>query len=307
MIKRPKKISDTSTRVLETLKLLVKNSASIQDIINYFEKIDPKNRIYTNEVILKYINTLKVFGFKFVKEKDKYVLVNPPNQLNFDEKDLRAICLIEKYSELIPEEKFRTEIAGFLQELERRFSEKTKILSKKLLKTDAVNINSTFKRHALRIKEYEKFCQEGLKLKVRYIERHDAEVSIIVEPNEIKYIKKSVFLSVYNPIAATVQDIDFDNILEVNQLPSKVNPTTMHTSVTFKLKDRLATGYRLYEGERLLQKEKNGNIVVLNQKEDKTQLLKRLLRYGENCEVLSPKNIRDEMLCIINEMLLYYL
>ncbi len=95
-MKTAKKTGDASVRVLDTLKFLSKNSASIQDIIKYFEKIDQNNRTYTNEVILKYINTLKVFGFRFAKEKDKYVLLNTPEQFEFNEKDLNSIYLIEK-------------------------------------------------------------------------------------------------------------------------------------------------------------------------------------------------------------------
>ena len=119
-MKTSKKTSDTSVRVLETLKILSKDSASIQDIINYFEKFDPNNRVYTNEVILKYINTLKVFGFRFVKKKDKYILLNTPHQFDFNEDNLKAISLIEKFSEFLPEENIKKEIDEFLQELEKR-------------------------------------------------------------------------------------------------------------------------------------------------------------------------------------------
>src|SRR5574344_1279590 len=98
MIKSTPKFSDTSIRVLQTLKLLVKNDSSIQDIINYFEVIDSHNKTYTNEAILKYIKTLKVCGFKFVKNKEKYVLQNVPNQIDFDERELNVIKLIEDFS-----------------------------------------------------------------------------------------------------------------------------------------------------------------------------------------------------------------
>ena len=127
-----KKTSDTSIRVLETLKILSRNSASVQDIISYFEIFDPNNRIYTNEVILKYINTLKVFGFRFVKEKDKYVLLNAPNQLSFDEQDLKAIFLLEKCANIFPEERIRTEVDNFLKDLEKKFNDNTRLLSQNI-------------------------------------------------------------------------------------------------------------------------------------------------------------------------------
>lgn len=68
-MKKVKKIGDTSVRVLETLKFLSQDKLAIQEILKQFEKVDPNNKIYTSEAILKYINTLKVFGFRFIKKK----------------------------------------------------------------------------------------------------------------------------------------------------------------------------------------------------------------------------------------------
>lgn len=301
-----KKIGDASVRVLETLKFLYKNSASIQDIICYFEKLDPNNRIYTNEVILKYINTLKVFGLRFVKEKDKYTLLNTPNQLNFNENELKAIYLIEKFSELLPEERVKAEIGAFLQELEKKFNDNTKLLSHNVSKPDFPSFEFDYGKYAQQIKEYEKYCIDGQRLKITYKNQNRNEVSAMVEPNEIKYIGNDVYFSIYNPISAQIQDISFNSISKVEQLPLKSNPTHMTSSVTFQLKDRLAKGYKFHDGEELIQKKADGSIIVLNRKEDRVLLLKRLMRYGENCEVISPQILREEMKQLIKSTLSNY-
>lgn len=306
-MKTVKKTCDTSIRVLETLKILYKESASIQDIINYFEKFDPNNRIYTNEVILKYINTLKVFGFRFVKRKDKYVLLNVPCQINFDENDLKAIYLIEKFSELMPEERVKAEIDKFLQELERRFSDNTRLLSHNISKPNLINLKIDYSRYSEQIKEYEKYCIDGQRLKITYKNQNHAEISAMVEPNEIKYIGDEVFLSVYNSAYAQIQDINLNSILKIEQLPLKSNPKNMLSSVTFQLKGRLAKGYKLHESEKLLQVKSDGSVIILNQKEDRILLLKRLMRYGEKCEVISPKSLREEMKQMIKVTLNNYI
>lgn len=295
-MRKSKKISDASTRVLETLKVLYKESAGVQDIIYHFEKLDPNNRVYTNEVILKYINTLKVFGLRFVKEKDKYILLNTPNRFDFNESELKSICMIEKLSELLPEERVKIEINKFLHELERRFSDNTRLLSHNITKPDFINLEFDYSKYAQRIREYEKYCIDGQRLKIVYKNQSRSEVSAMVEPNEIKYRGNEVYLSVYNPISAQIQDINFNSILQIEQLPLKSNQSSMFSSsVTFQLKDRLANSYKFHEGEELVQKKSDGSIVVLNRKEDRVLLLKRLMRYGEACEVISPKNIRDDM------------
>lgn len=294
-MKSTKKISDTSIRVLETLKFLSKNGSSIQDVIRYFEKKDPNNRVYTNEVILKYINTLKVFGFKFKKEKDKYVMLNTPNQFKFDEKDLKTLLLVKAYSELLPEEKIKTEMHKFFQDLERRFCDETKLLAHNIKKPNAIHFELNYNKFSEKINEYEKYCLDEQKVKITYKDRHGPKMSIIVEPNEIRYKGADVYLRVYNPLSAEIQDINFISIIEIKQLPLKSNPTNMLSSVTFRLKNRLAKAYRLHDGEKLIKVEDDGSTVILNQQEDRTLLLKRLMRYGENCEVISPKTLRAEM------------
>jgi len=301
-----KKTSDTSIRVLETLKFLYQNSASIQDIIKFFEKKDPNNRVYTNEVILKYINTLKVFGFKFKKEKDKYVLLNTPNQFNFEEKDLKAILLIQKYSELIPEQKIKTETHKFLTELERRYSAETSLLAQGIVKPNNIDLENTYTKFTSKICEYEQYCLDAQKIKITYKERQERVVSVNVEPKEIVYMGAEVYLRIYNSLSAEIQDINFTSIIEVKQLPLKTNPANMFSSVTFRLKDRLVKAYKLHDGEKLLRIEADGSTVILNHKEDRTLLLKRLMRYGENCEVIAPKTLRAEMLQMITATISNY-
>jgi predicted DNA-binding transcriptional regulator YafY len=305
-MKTSKKTGDACIRVLETLKVLYKGGASIQDIINHFENIDPNNRIYTNEVILKYINTLKVFGYRFIKEKDKYVLLNLPNQFNFDKDDLKAIYLIENYSNQLPEEMTKDEIKTFLQELEKRFGDNTRLLSHSITKPDFINFKVDYSKYLNRIKEYERYCLDGQRIKIIYKNKYGAEASAMVEPNDIKYIENDVYLSVYNHISAQIQDINFNSIVRIEQLPLKSNPKNMFSSVTFQLKDNLAKAYKLKEGEKLLQINSDGGIVILNQQEDQMLLLKRLMRYGENCEIISPKTLREEMKQLIKSTLKNY-
>lgn len=305
-MRKSKKTGDACIRVLETLKFLYKNNASVQDIINHFEKIDPNNRIYTNEVILKYINTLKVFGFRFIKQKDKYVLLNSPDQLNFNKDDLKALYLLENSAKLLPEEKLKEEINSFLQKIEKRFDDNTRLLSHSITKPDFINFKFDYGKYQAQIKEYEKYCLDGQKIKVIYKNKNEIQTALMVEPNEIKYLENGVFLSVYNPVSAQIQDINFNSIIKVEQLPLKANTKNMLASVTYKLKDTLAKAYKLREGEKLLQINPDGTVIILNQQEDQNLLLKRLMRYGENCEVISPKNLREEMKQLIKATLSNY-
>ncbi len=305
-MKKNVKISDTSTRVLETLKVLVKNDPSIQDIINHFEKIDSNNRIYTNEVILKYINTLKVFGFKFIKNKDKYSLLNPPAQISFTQNELKTLCLIENIVQAFPEEKVKAELNKFLQNLEKRFSDETRFLASKIIKKDCMILKINYEKYSKIIKTYEKYCADRQKIKILCKSKDETKSYIIAEPMEFKYMENKVYFSVYNLFEGKIQDILLDDIIEIAQLPVKSNATSICTNITFKIKDRLAENYKLHEGERVIQTEPNGTKIIVNQKEDKAFLLKRLMRYGKFCEVISPKVFRQEMIETIQKTLKNY-
>lgn len=303
-----KKIGDTSIRVIETLKLLSRQHVSIQDIILYFEQIDPQNRIYTNEVILKYINTLKVFGFKFIKEKDKYVLLNAPPKFDFNELEIQGFYLTEKLADMFPEESVKREIHTLLQELEKKFNDNTKLLAYNIKKPQVINLkfNFNYNKYKDTIKELEKYCSEKQKLKIMYKNNIRVKTSAIVEPNEIKYLGNEVYFNVYNPLSAQIHDIKLSDIEKIEQLPLKSNTVNILSNVTFKLIDRLAKTYILKEGERLLQINPDGSIIIINQKEDRTLLLKRLMRYGENCEIISPKTLLEEMHQLIKSTLSNY-
>lgn len=298
---KKRKISDTSIRVMKTLKVLTETEASISDILHHFEKIDPTNRIYTSEVILKYINTLKVFGLRFDKKKDKYVLLNSPCQIDLNDRELSALYLIEQYSKNFPEPKIREEIVKFLEKIEKIFSDNTKILAHEITKPSFVKLELNFDKHQNRIIQYEKYCQDGLRLKITYTNPDNLQNTIMADPQEIKYSGNEIFLSVYNPLLAQMQDINFKTIIDITQLPSKTNPTNMLSSVTFKLKDPLSKKYKLHYGEQLINSEQNGDVIISNKIEDRKLLLKRLMKYGENCEVIAPKSYREEIKEVIKK------
>lgn len=168
------------------------------------------------------------------------------------------------------------------------------------------HINLNYGKYQKKINEYEKYCSGGQRLKVKYITPEGTEVSLMADPIEIKYIKNKVFFRVCNPLTAQVQDISFDYIKTIQQLPSKTNTTKLFSSTTFCLKNRLAKAYKLHEGERLLQVKSDGSLVVLNQNEDRNLLMHRLMRYGENCEIILPKSLREEMHQLIKSTLANY-
>jgi len=77
-------------------------------------------------------------------------------------------------------------------------------------------------------------------------------------------------------------------------------------TVVFKVKNRLARSYKLKDGEYESGIEKDGSKVIVNKNEPLDKLISRLMRYSINCEVISPKTLRNEMLNRISNTLNNY-
>lgn len=296
------KRNETSIRVFETLKLLSTKSLSIQEIIQNFEKSDPQNRIYTSEVILKYINTLKVFGFKFEKDKEKYVLINCYPRIDLDLQELSALNTLKETSANFPEETVKQRAINLIEEVEHKLSDEA-VDKKRELKKPNIYLSNKFLNERQTISNLEKLITDELKIKLTYKNnRHDTE-TIDVAPKELTFIKNTALFSVYSQTKSSIIKLKLKDIIDIKQLPQKVSPTIIPKSSTFLLKDRLAKAYILKEHERVLTTNTDGSIVIVNQGEDIKYLLKRLIRYGELCEILSPKELRAEMKNTINAML----
>ena len=80
----------------------------------------------------------------------------------------------------------------------------------------------------------------------------------------------------------------------------------MPTTIVFRIKNRLARNYKLRDWERLDKIEGDGSHVIVNKNEDLNNLLKRIMRYGTECEIISPKFMREEMIELINRTLAKY-
>ena len=60
------------------------------------------------------------------------------------------------------------------------------------------------------------------------------------------------------------------------------------------------------EWEHLDKIESDGNKIIINKNEDFNILLKRLMKYGTECELISPRFLREEMINLINKTLSNY-
>lgn len=285
------KKNDTAIRVLEILKLLMNNSLTAQELVNFIEKHQNIENIYSKETLHKYFNTLDLLGLKIVKQKktNKFCLKKLPVEIDLDEQNLKVLCLLEAYVKQLYLRKLESDFDVFKDYLVRSFNNKT------IGRYSLIKENTNFKDcidffcNMTLVRRFEKLCTDGLKIQAAYVNRTKRATEILIlEPRSLTYSHRKTYLSAYNPKTGKNHKLLLDNIINVIQLPQKVSERKFLNSIVFELNETLAKSYKLKDGETVIDSSSN-QLIVSNSFEDKNLLYKRLLRYGKYAKVLRPK------------------
>lgn len=305
MARLSEKYNDSCIKIFKLLELLIDDKADYSAVINIFDDEAAKNNSAFPVILNKYLNTLKIFGVKVKKVKNKYHLLNMPFNIPFTAEDVKAVNILKVASHILTSLKNRESLNSFIKSIEIRYNEYAKSVAESIESDVHLDLSFYFTKFQEQILECEKLCAEKKKLEILYVSG-DSEASIICSPKEVKYLNRKVCFSVFNQLSRQVFDIPIDNIKSITQLPTVSSSKEISMSVVYKLKGRLANSYKLKEWEYSNGFDKEGNLIVVNSNEDPDVLLSRLMRYGENCVILTPKFMRDRMTENIDKILENY-
>lgn len=305
MARISEKYNDSCIKIFTLLKLLLNDEAEYSEVMNIFAEEAKKDNSTFPVILNKYLNTLKIFGIKVSKIKNKYHLLNMPFNMDFGLDDIKSILLLKSAINILPNIKSKENLEKFIKSIEIRYSENTKTLARLIESNINHDLSFYFAKFHDQIIECERLCNEKNKLEILYVS-NEKESTIICSPKEIKYQNRKVCLSVYNQVSRHVFDIPIDNIKSIKKLPTITTAKDISLSVVYKLKGRLAESYKLKEWEYSKGIDSDGNLVVVNENEDPDVLLSRLMKYAENCVVCTPKFMRDRMRELIDKVIENY-
>ena len=300
------KYNDSCIKMFEFLKLLTQGPVDFKDVIEIFSDEKTAGKSNPHVTLNKYLNTLKVLGLKIKKKQNKYYLLNFPYKISLDTNDIKSLSLIKQASELLPKGKTKKNIDSIIKSIEIRLSESTQAIEKTMSTTENIDYSFIHDEIKDQIKRCEHYCQEHQKLEILYTTIKGEQETIKCSPIEIKYEKRKVCLTVNVQSQSKIVDIPLEQILKIKQLPNATTQQIVSTTIVYKLKNRLAKNYKLRAWERSDGLDSNGNLIVINKNEDQDQLLARLMRYGEECTIESPKFFKEKMLELINQTLENY-
>ena len=292
---------DAGLRVLEVLKVMLNENLKKIELIEKLKNNSVVECVYTQEAFVKYFNTLEALGFELERVKNHYILANALFKIDLskEEKELLEKLILESkslYNKNI-ELNVKTAVNKINKYISPKFTnEQLSNLFDNESKFDSDVVNNNL---LLSIKN---MIADNLLVKIKFRKNKNLIEETIVELKEIVEKNNKRFVLCYLPDLARNIKINIDSIIELNQLPKKSKGTTCLNSVVFELYGRLVSSYKLKPSEKVINFS-NNCITVSNTAEDKDTLLRRLLKYGENCKIITPKSMQNELLDLTNEML----
>ena len=301
------KFNDSGIKMLKLLNLQYQGEADFKDVIQIFLD-DKTSNSNANVNLCKYLNSLKVFGIRVEKNKDKYKAYNLPYTYNFTKEELEAVEKLRSCSDLILSKKAKPDFDKFLEALTARYDDETQMLAKEVESDEEFDFSFFFKSIKDKLSECEQYIADNQILNISYTDKSGKLVKVSGKPIDILYGKRDARLRMYNSKSQQVFDIQIKNIRSIEQTPQKSEmPVLDSVQVVFKLSGRLAKNYRLRENEYSRGFDPfDGRLVVVNKNEDISELLHRLMRYGSSCEVTNPKFVREKMIDLIDKTIENY-
>ena len=300
------KYNDSCIKIFALISLFSKGTADFSEVIKLFADDDGTISQKSNVILNKYMNTLEIFGIKIRKNKNKYYLLSMPFTVSLNEDELYAVSLIKSALSILPDGKNKSNAVSFLAELEKRYDNDTKNLSKVVNSTRNFDLSFYFQKFKSQIKDCEGLCEAGKKIELCYNDNEFGIQNILCIPQEIKYKENMVCFCVYNTLSRQVIDVPMDSIRYIHQLNIDAEKSKTCTTVIFKLKGDLIKRYNLREWERSEGLDENGWMTIVNSGEDFNSLAIRLFKYDENCVVVSPKYLKNHIRKMIDKTLKNY-
>ena len=305
-MKSRKKLNEGCLRIFKFIQLLYEDKAYYDDVINIFkDEINEQSANNIQVTLNKYINTLKIFGLNIQKVNNKYKMLSSLYSINFTVNDLKSLCLLEDSIKDESGSVLNDEIEQVIKEIQLRMNNEDKATFSNLINQKNYSFSFYYSNIKDQIKKCEDFCKGDFQLDIIYKEGGQ-EIYSKINPVEVLYDSKTAYLKAYDSIKRQNLEIPISNIIEIKQSCQKLNPTQINTTVVYRLKGRLAKTYKLKENEYSNGYDEEGFYIVVNKNEPYDKLIQRLLRYGANCEIISPKFLKEQMLQTINDIIKNY-
>lgn len=299
----PHKIHISAYRLLTILKLFSEQSKwTLSDLNTALENNPTIRRGYAAETLLKHLHTLERAGFEFKREWQQgqwvYIMTTHPMKMSFTQDTLNVIFKLNTYLKYKPFLNDHRQFVAFISTLSNApLNIQQQLLSGNLgdLATPSPDTEESEQgMDALleKIPLFERYINDHQVLEIGYKPPDGSPIQVCrIEPQALDMYKSHLSLIGQNPSTHQKVRYPLQYIVTHRQLPTQICWQQTFTSVTFKLTGKLAQSYRQYPNERL--QAKDDILMVRHTTDDLEALFNRLLKYGTECQIVSPQSVID--------------
>lgn len=298
-MRKSEKSHDTGLRILEVLKILLNEEVTKNEIINKLKNNGHIGDIYTQEAFLKYFNTFEHSGLKLKKDKAKYTFKNAILEAKLTQREQKILLKLIGSIDKLHNKKSEDTVKNIMMKLGKYIGMDLEAEILKIEEENKLSLDKNIRANV--ITTLKNMLYDNHKVTITYRKPNNTTETITVILKEILEHDNKFYVICYNSVYARNRRINIDSIIEMKQLPNKaaeLNPD----SVVFEIYGRLSSAYKLKPYETVINFGKNRQ-TISNTEEDKDSLLLRLLKYGENCKIITPLSLRQEFLDLTDKIL----
>jgi predicted DNA-binding transcriptional regulator YafY len=297
-----RQINVSAFRPIYLLRLLSQtNYIFFADLDTHFLNHPMIGRTVSRETINHYVNTLEMAQYQISRTEkfghDVLKLRESPIEPVLTEEEM---CLLSAVFDILAKGPLKSYYSDFNTLVNQLFRVPADYLPGNPF-SDALPIIAKDAENTPLLECLERYCQEGQLLEISYETAKNGYVVKLIEPHQVICVGKQLYLVGNDPKTAKKIRYEIKRIRSHKQYPTKNRNLSLKTTVVFKLTGRLAKSYRPYTGE--VVSEKDGCLLVDHATEEPEYLLKRLLKYGSLCEVISPDSACQQMLQMVQHLI----
>ena len=299
-MKQPEKKHCTGLRILEVLKILLEKDVTRQELLENLKNKTGYEEVYSNEVILKYFNTFELLGLKLRRDKNLNGLENALLQIELSKSEYKMLNkLVDNISKL--NNKSQEELMhSLICKIDKYIPQNIIAVQNKNLEKERFIHNTNVKENV--VHTLKDMIYDNQNVNITYLNKYGEEETGNFEIKEIIQQKKDAVVVCYDSKIGRNKKISISSIKEMKQSPKKASGFSMLNSVVFEVYGRLASLYKLKPSEKVINFS-NNHITISNSEEDKDVLIRRLIKYGENCRIVRPLSVQKDFLELTDNIL----
>lgn len=302
--KQSSKLVRTGYRMLKILSLLIEKPCNYQNINEAFLEDFYLRKNVSDDMICMYINTLREIGCDISRPSKSnsfcYVLNSHPFEFKISKQESKTLETILRSLVKNTDWQLLLDVCEFFAEFKNNCSQDSDFNFLQV-------ISGFLKLDFELVKKINYYCEKEKFIILEYNSPNSGLKEIGLRAQKISLENARLYLWGYNSELKELQYLRIDRIKKVKVVSIKETESADDNfpKSLYKLLNQNVDNFVPDEGQNVLKFE-NGEIFIEEKIENRFSFIQKILTYGEDCVVLEPSDIREEIIFAVGEVLKLY-